>query len=296
MIKSTPDSPSWLCHTAPYERFVSEVENIIWYQAIYTRLDGSVDLEREFEDIPLSLLGDLERWDVRHRAKQIAQARESGRTLRETDEPVPLERKRKRAIPISEVGSGTSLLGLPLVSGDMQQGQMMGNNPTLSKMKRFYLFYTSKEKSEDHEPSSMSPLQSFLWSLISQALLWKPSSMSRYIDWKGVVDPQTSRLYRIPEVSELKVFLRTLISVTGSPVVITICRADKLLHDVGSEPIQFLASLCNDTVALGVRVFLIISTFDRSSTLPGIKSSQALNRHTEHDGQWTRAPGFTYTC
>ena len=76
IINSTPDTPSWLCHTAPYERFVSEIENIIWYQATYTAFDIDVDLERECEDIPLSSLGDLEKREVKFRAEQIARGQE----------------------------------------------------------------------------------------------------------------------------------------------------------------------------------------------------------------------------
>ena len=287
IIKATPDTPSWLSHTAPYERFVSELENIIWYQTIDPEVGAGVDLEHECEDITISLLGDLERWEVKRRVEQIAQARKLDRSFQRPNEPVLRKRKRKikrqYAIPTSEAGLGTSFLGLPIVPGNEQQGEVSGKTPSLSRIKRVYLFYTPTEKSENDEPFVMSPLQSFLWSLVSQALLWKTSSMGLFLDWNGVVDPQTSCLSKIPEVSELKDFLWNLIKIQGSPVVITVCRADVLLHTIGREPIEFLANLCNSTVTLGVRVFLILSTLDQTSTLPGVKSSQVLNRYTERD-------------
>ncbi|KAJ6270720.1 nucleoside phosphorylase domain-containing protein [Bipolaris maydis] len=287
MIKATPNTPSWLSHTAPYERFVSEVENIIWYQTIDPEVGAGIDLEHECEGITISLLGDLERWEVKRRVEQIAQAKKLDSTLQRPNEPILRKRKRKskrqHLIPTSEAGLGTSFLGPPIVPGGEQQGEVSGETPSVSRIKRVYLFYTPSEKSEDDEPFAMSPLQSFLWSLVSQALLWKTSSMGLFLDWYGVVDPQTSRLCKIPEVSELKAFLWNLIKIQGSPVVITVCRADVLLHDIGREPIEFLANLCNTTVILGVQVSLILSTFDQTSSLPGVKSSQVLNRYTERD-------------
>jgi hypothetical protein len=287
MIEATPEAPSWLSHTAPYERFVSEVENIIWYQTIDTEVDTGVDLEQESEDVPLSLSGDLGRWEAKSRLEQIAQARRLNRTLREIPEPVPRKRKRRRQRlpPMPEVGLGTRLLDLPVVPGDKQQREMLGKSSGVTRNKRVYLFYTPSEESEDLKSCGMSPLQGFLWSLVSQALLWKTSSMGLFLDWNGVVDPQTSRLSKTPEVGELKVFLRSLIKVQGSPVIITICRAEELLHNIGREPIEFLGSLCNNTIALGVRVFLILSTLEQISTLPGVKNSQRLNRYTERDGK-----------
>ena len=205
------------------------------------------------------------------------------RTLRDTEAVNLAIVKNWEPVTIPKAAHETTGLGLPMISG-----------PKVSGLKRSYLFHTPREESENHEPSGMSPLQSFLWSLVSQALLWKDSSMDLLLQLNGVVNPQTSRLYRIPEVNELKAFLRTLIKINGNPVIITACHTDRLLHEIGSEPIEFLVSLCNNTATLGVRVFLILSTSGRLSTLPGIKSSQTLNRYTECDGKWI--PAYSLVC
>jgi hypothetical protein len=229
----------------------------------------------ESEDIPLCLLGDLKKWEAKRRAEELAQARSLDRTLR--DLPVLPLLEQMPSIPVAAADDSSSLLGFPV--------QLSLTNSSVSAFERVYLFYSPRDEDTSQVEAGLSPLQSFLWCLVSQALLWKTASMHSFLSSSGVVDTQSSGPPAIPEVPELKKFLRSLIRTNSRPVVISICRADKLLHEMGSEPFEFLASLCDSTASLGVRVFLILSTLDKISMLLGIKKSQALNRYTERDGQ-----------
>jgi hypothetical protein len=268
-IRERPNTPTWLSHTTPYQRFVSGTERTIWYQVASSGAEDRESIQTEYEEIPLSFLRDLENFEderrkeleVKKRQERIARGEDSGK-------PTP---SRPEDSESSDLGK--------LVKRDTKGGK-------LTKKRRLYLFYVAPEDDQFTDESDLSPFQSMLWSLVTQVLLWQSKLMGVFLGWQGTVKPEQAYLERVPRADQLKIFFQSLLECAGIPVVITLCHVERISDVYDPQSIQFLADLCGNRSTLGVPVYLVLSTPETVSMPPEIQSFQALNRYTERDGEF----------
>ncbi|TVY65369.1 5'-methylthioadenosine/S-adenosylhomocysteine nucleosidase [Fusarium oxysporum f. sp. cubense] len=272
-VKARPDTPEWLCHTAPYKRFVSGTERLIRYECVDSVDIFGESVSSELEDIPLSLLGDLEKYDTWKREEQRERERE--RAITEN------ERKRtggesNRTEPPSSVLSDPEASQSGFFGGEV-------NESSRKNRKRLYLFYSASHNTEPTDELDLPPFQSMLWSFVTQVLVWQSRLMGVYLGWLGAVKPELDHLETVPTTDRLKTFLPYLLECLGIPVVITVCHIDNIsdLHD--PQSIRFLAELGSSNARLGIQVHVILSTVKEVALPSEIRMFQCLSRNTERD-------------
>ncbi|KAH7142801.1 hypothetical protein B0J13DRAFT_50914 [Dactylonectria estremocensis] len=241
---------------------------MIWYQVVNSDGQYGEATGTEYEDIPVSFLGDLEKFNPRRRKEPKSRGRPRVRKQRRRN-----ARGKKRETP------STFSLGDSEVS---RSGYFGGRTEESKRIrKRLYLFYVAPENDQLADDADLSPFQSMLWSLVTQVLVWRSRLIGVFLGWLGAIKPDLDRLEKVPGSDQLKMFLRSLLECLGIPVVITVCHIERISDVRDPQSLQFLADLGSNQSGLGVPVHIILSSPENGSMPPEIQKFQALNRNTE---------------
>ncbi|RYP06792.1 hypothetical protein DL765_009350 [Monosporascus sp. GIB2] len=253
IVKQSPSISTTLSNTIPFKQFITGVDKCIWYQV----MDSATT---EYEDVPLSVLTALEKDDERRRLLMRSK--------------LPTKHDIIDKIDIGEQFRVPEVGMLPESYGRLEsRNKVRGSN-------RHLLFYVASEFSADPGGNN-SQLQTFLWSLITQLLLWRPKFMGLFLGRFGMAGPGSMSLDNLPGADRLRPFLLSLIELNGAPIVLTICHAEWMNEDSHIQCLGLIAELFQGQSRGSVSVHIIASAARSSAAPKFINAAQILNRDTE---------------
>lgn len=229
-------------------------------------------MQTEYEGIPLSLLGDLEKYDEKKRQEQTLRERSGAR-----------KRRKRRGKGKKRVRPPASVLEDPEASRAGYFGGKIVQESKKSR-ERLYLFYLAPKDAQSADDSELPPFQSMLWSLVAQVLVWRSRLMGVFLGWLGAIKPELDHLETVPTTDRLKMFFRCLLQCLGVPVVITVCHMERISDVYDPHSVQFLADLGSSQSDIGIAVHLILSTSENVPMPSEIQRFESLSRNTERNG------------